>query len=111
MNDEELLVDLLLDWEERFEQGEDVPAEELCRNCPRLAIALAARIEALKKLAWLERSGGEGTDATSGVPSSAPPPIPSGWRTSSNRTRPEESRRSAHAGRRIERWLPGVTFT
>jgi serine/threonine protein kinase len=54
MADEEHLADLLLTWEDRFEQGEDIPAESLCRDRPDLAPALAARMMALKKIAWIK---------------------------------------------------------
>ena len=49
------LDDLLLSWEERFEQGDDVPADELCRDCPELILPLEARIRALKKVAWVKK--------------------------------------------------------
>ena len=54
MTDEERLCDLLLTWEERFEQGEDIPAESLCQDRPDLAPALASRILALKNIAWMK---------------------------------------------------------
>src|SRR4051812_6052696 len=38
---------LLLRWEELYEQGQDVPAEELCRDCPELAAELVGRIAAI----------------------------------------------------------------
>ena len=44
--DADRLADLLLVWEERLEQGEDVPAEELCRDSPELAAPLHERIRA-----------------------------------------------------------------
>ncbi len=49
MSDDERISDLLLVWEERFEQGEDLSAEELCRDNPHLTEALAASIKALKR--------------------------------------------------------------
>ncbi len=63
MTDEERLVDLLLAWEERFEQGQDLPAEELCRDCPELTAALAARISALRTVAWVKQSSRSRRDA------------------------------------------------
>ncbi len=53
--DHDLLADLLVRWEELHEQGQDVPASELCRDCPHLADELAHRIEALKVTSWLDR--------------------------------------------------------
>lgn len=55
--DEELLADLLLRWEELYERGQDVPAAELCVDCPWLAEELARHIHALKVTAWLDKSG------------------------------------------------------
>jgi hypothetical protein len=51
MTDEDRLTDLLEWREECFEWGEDVPAEELCRDCPDLAPALAARIQSSRRCA------------------------------------------------------------
>jgi len=56
MSDEELLADLLLEWEERAEQGENVSADELCQDCLQLAPFLAERIRALQSLAWIKNS-------------------------------------------------------
>lgn len=47
------LWDLLAEWEERYRQGQDVPADELCRDCPELANDVAANITSLKKMDWL----------------------------------------------------------
>ena len=52
-NNEELLDGLLERWEALLEQGQDVSAEELCRDCPHLAAELAHRITALKEMASL----------------------------------------------------------
>ena len=53
--DEDLLADLLLRWEELLEQGQDVSALELCQGCPHLADELARRINALKVTSWLDK--------------------------------------------------------
>ncbi len=55
MIDEGRLADLLLTWEERFDQGEDVLAAALCQDCPELAGILAERIAKLKKAAWVTK--------------------------------------------------------
>jgi serine/threonine-protein kinase len=44
----EQITDLLLRWDELREQGRDVPAEELCRDCPELTAEVRRRIEALR---------------------------------------------------------------
>lgn len=53
MTDADRLADLLLEWEERKEQGIDLSAEELCRDYPHLISFLARRIHALKVTSWL----------------------------------------------------------
>jgi hypothetical protein len=54
MTDEEQLLDLVLIWEERREQGEDVSAEELCpADRPELLPAVRDRIQAIKGMDWL----------------------------------------------------------
>jgi WD40 repeat protein len=42
--------DLLLDWEERHEQGSPISAEELCRDCPHLLDELRRKIAALQAM-------------------------------------------------------------
>ena len=42
MNPEAQVSELLLEWEERCEQGRAVSVEELCRDCPQLLPELAA---------------------------------------------------------------------
>ena len=53
--DEELLGDLLLQWEELKQRGQDAPASELAKDHPELIDALANRIEALKATEWLDQ--------------------------------------------------------
>ena len=75
MSDDDRLMELLLRWEEQFEEGRDVPADELCRGCPELAGALAARIADLKRLAWMHTPGsGEGGQEPSPLPSDGQSP-------------------------------------
>jgi serine/threonine protein kinase len=50
MSDRDLLDDLLLQWEEQFEQGRDVPTAQLCRTCPHLAGPLEEEIAKLKRI-------------------------------------------------------------
>ena len=51
--DEELLVELLIQWEELYERGQDTPARELCKDHPHLAEELSRRIAAMKATDWL----------------------------------------------------------
>jgi serine/threonine-protein kinase len=44
------LEELLQRWDERRREGEDVPAERLCADCPELAAELARRIQAIRAL-------------------------------------------------------------
>ena len=53
-HDEELLSELLLEWEELYERGQDTAPGELCRDCPGLADDLGKRIAALKRTMWLK---------------------------------------------------------
>jgi tetratricopeptide (TPR) repeat protein/tRNA A-37 threonylcarbamoyl transferase component Bud32 len=46
--DRELLAELLLRWEELYEQGHDTPVSELAKERPDLAAELARRIQAIK---------------------------------------------------------------
>lgn len=53
--DEELLADLLLRWDELREQGQDVSSVELCQACPHLVDELERRIRALKASDWMDK--------------------------------------------------------
>ena len=53
-NDEDLLSDLLLQWEELYERGQDTPADQLCGSNQRLVEELSQRITALKATNWLK---------------------------------------------------------
>ena len=53
-NDEELLSDLLLQWEELYERGQDTPADQLCGSNQQLVEELSQRIAALKATNWLK---------------------------------------------------------
>jgi WD40 repeat protein len=72
MPDDDLLADLLLQWEESHDQGRDVAVEELCRDRPDLAEPLRERIGALKSVAWMKKLVEE-ESAPSGT---APDPCP-----------------------------------
>jgi eukaryotic-like serine/threonine-protein kinase len=52
-HDEELLAELLLQWEELYERGQDSSPQELCRGCPHLIEELGKRIAAMKATNWL----------------------------------------------------------
>lgn len=52
---EEKLADLLLIWEERTENGDPVSVEELCRDVPELTEPLRARVEALRRISWVDQ--------------------------------------------------------
>lgn len=51
---EDRTAELLLRWEEAFDHGDDLPAEELCAGSPELLEPLKQRIAALKQLAWVK---------------------------------------------------------
>jgi serine/threonine protein kinase len=62
--DEELLVELLIQWEELYERGEDRPAALLCQDCPHLADELTRRIAAMKATNWLNNPDPPAGDPT-----------------------------------------------
>lgn len=68
MTTEDRIADLLLRWEDELGLGRDMPATELCQDCPELVGEVAERIESLKRTAWLLKLGQN--------PSSPAPPIP-----------------------------------
>jgi formylglycine-generating enzyme required for sulfatase activity len=55
MTDEELLADLLIQWEEALEEGRDVSAADLCNERPHLVEELSRRIEALRGTSWMDK--------------------------------------------------------
>jgi serine/threonine-protein kinase len=52
---EDRLSELLLQWEERHDRGEEVSAEELCKDCPDLIGVLRSHLSVLKQMDWLKR--------------------------------------------------------
>lgn len=54
-DDKDLLADLLVKWEESFDAGRDIPAEELCTDCPHLTTELQTKIESLKETSWVKK--------------------------------------------------------
>ncbi len=59
MGDDAALSELLSRWEREQARGRDVPAADLCRDCPELAGELERRIRALRQLNDLARAAGE----------------------------------------------------
>ena len=57
MSDSSTLDALIDRWEELREQGEDVSAEELCRDCPALLEPLGRLIDGLKITSWQDETG------------------------------------------------------
>jgi len=75
MTDEELLADLMIQWEEALEEGRDVSAADLCKDCPHLVRELSRRIEALRGTSWMDKpvnSGGEDPPVSDNPPSDTP---------------------------------------
>jgi hypothetical protein len=59
MDSHDRLASLLVRWQEAYRQGRDVPAHELCRDCPELAEALQHHIDFHKQLVGVPGSGGD----------------------------------------------------
>lgn len=53
MTNEEKVSDLLLQWEEARERGDDLEAETLCTDCPELVETLGKQIAALRQMEWM----------------------------------------------------------
>ena len=58
-DDDELLLDLLMRWDELRRRGQLVSAAELCRTRPDLCEQLTKRIAALQATSWLEQPLGD----------------------------------------------------
>ena len=82
--DSDLLAQLLLRWEELYERGKDIPAEELAREHPHLIPELLRCIRALKTVSWLQKPL---DDDPPDNDSSSSPPTP---KPLLNRYRPDE---------------------
>src|SRR5690606_16707186 len=76
MRDEDRLADLLLQWEENLEQGREVPAEEICKDCPHLIDELSRRIQAMQATSWMDKPVDGGSDEDGGGLPPGPPPLP-----------------------------------
>ena len=61
-NDDSLLADLMIQWEEALEQGRDVSAADLCKDCPHLVGELSRRIEALRGTSWMDKPVGNNSN-------------------------------------------------
>lgn len=72
MADTDKLAELLLQWEDRWDQGEDPPAAQLCADCPDMADELQRQIDRLKKMAWMTEDEGDGNHDAGGGPKPDP---------------------------------------
>ena len=50
MSTEDLVYDLVAEWDRRQQEGEDVSAEIICADHPELAQMVAERIASVKKI-------------------------------------------------------------
>jgi serine/threonine protein kinase len=51
-----LLDELLGRWQEQFDRNVDLPAEELCKECPEMTKSVKSGIRSLKRMSWLKAS-------------------------------------------------------
>ena len=56
---DEALATLLMQWEEAWDQGQDIPVETLCLKCPEFLEQVRVRITALKQMAWMTKPDSE----------------------------------------------------
>src|SRR5262245_9526789 len=61
------LDDLLVEWEERRQRGEEAAPEDLCRDAPDLLPHLKASIESLKSTDWLFSESDDQTPSAAGA--------------------------------------------
>lgn len=54
--EEDKLASLLLQWEEAWDLGDEISAEDLCTESPELTALLEQQISVLKKMAWMKSS-------------------------------------------------------
>jgi predicted Ser/Thr protein kinase len=84
MTDGDRLEDLASLWMHEFGEGHDVPAEELCADCPDLAPQLRRRLDMLRRMAQLATAaplgprpvGASGCVPADGAPRTARPTAP-----------------------------------
>ena len=78
------IVDLVLQWEELREQGQDIDPAQLCKDCPDLIEEVKKRMAALEQMRWMqpgraadvERPRAD-TSRSDGQASTTSPPLPS----------------------------------
>ncbi len=56
------IAELLIEWEESWEQGVEISPEDLCHNNPELLEVIQQKINALKEMAWVKEDN-EQSDA------------------------------------------------
>jgi tetratricopeptide (TPR) repeat protein/predicted Ser/Thr protein kinase len=61
MSPDDLLEEILDDWQTAFERGEDLSTAELCRDCPQLLPEVEQRVSELRRWARLASPGGTDT--------------------------------------------------
>lgn len=70
--DEEILVNLLLQWEEQREKGQEALPDDLCHNHPHLVSELTRRIQILTVTSWLDQPISTSDDHSSSSSSLSP---------------------------------------
>jgi tRNA A-37 threonylcarbamoyl transferase component Bud32 len=62
MSTDDKLYDLVAEWDQKRQQGEELPAAALCTDCPELIPALEERIASVKGTDWLMEPDDESDD-------------------------------------------------
>ena len=73
MPDEARVTALLTYWQEQQRQGNDIPAEELCRDCPDLQTEVGQRLRSLRQMPHLV-AGVNASQAEAAEDATLPPP-------------------------------------
>lgn len=73
MTDEHAISDILIQWDELRQAGEEPSVEELCSDCPELTNEVASRIQALKNTDWMFGDDTAEDDAFLSLPNRASP--------------------------------------
>ena len=62
MLDEDRIGDLVVQWGQAWEQGQELSVDELCRDSPELKDEVAKRVQSVKDMSWLNQFADDSSD-------------------------------------------------